>query len=77
MAQDIDAALSSILDLQKSYEFSIIKLSEQIIAETSLNASSQTPDISIESIQNCSPVGLEADLSHYKVDRRFSLLISK
>ncbi|KAI9785645.1 MAG: hypothetical protein M1816_008268 [Peltula sp. TS41687] len=45
MAQDIDTALSALSDLHKSYEFSIIKLSEQIAAESSLNASRTSDDL--------------------------------
>lgn len=68
MAQDIDAALSSLYELQNSYEFSIIKLSEQLTIESDPNPSNRTSDVSNDSIQtSITPASLEADLAHYKV----------
>lgn len=59
--------LNSVLDLQRTHELSILKLSEPISGPLKHTAGERTSDVSADVFENPSPASLEADLTHYKV----------
>jgi hypothetical protein len=66
MAQTHDEVLKSLAEVQQSYEFSIIKLSEPISGPLQ-QSGERISDVSADVFDNPSPASLEADLAHYKV----------
>jgi hypothetical protein len=69
MAQSYDEVRKSLTEIQKSYELSIIKISEPISGAINQSSTTRTSDVSADAFDSPSPASLEADLSHYKVRR--------
>ncbi|CZR63930.1 uncharacterized protein PAC_13827 [Phialocephala subalpina] len=66
MAHSHEDVLETLLDVQKSHEFSIIKLSEPVSGPLNQNAGERTSDVSVDVFDNPTPASLEEDLLHYK-----------
>lgn len=75
MALSHEDILSTLLEVQESHEFSIIKLSEPLSAPLKQKAGERTSDVSADVFDNPTPASLEEDLSHYKVWSLFQLAI--
>lgn len=67
MALSHEDILATLLEVQESHEFSIIKLSEPLSAPLKQNPGERTSDVSADVFDNPTPASLEEDLSHYKV----------
>jgi hypothetical protein len=67
MALSHEDILATLLEVQGSHEFSIIKLSEPLSAPLKQNSGERTSDVSADVFDNPTPASLEEDLSHYKV----------
>jgi hypothetical protein len=67
MAPSYEDVLDSVLGSQRTYELSILKLSEPISGPLKQNPGERTSDVSADVFDNPSPASLEADLAHYKV----------
>lgn len=67
MALSPHEALQALLDSQKSYEISIVKISEPISSAINAKAGPRSSDVSADVYEIPSPASLEADLAHYKV----------
>ena len=66
MAQSHEEVLETLAEIQNSYEFSIIKLSEPVSGSLQ-QARERTLDVSADVFDIPTPASLEADLAHYKV----------
>lgn len=75
MALSHEDILATLLEVQESHEFSIIKLSEPLSAPLKQKAGERTSDVSADVFDNPTPASLEEDLSHYKVRSLFQLAI--
>lgn len=67
MALSHEDILATLLEVQESHEFSIIKLSEPLSTPLNQNPGERTSDVSADVFDNPTPASLEEDLSHYKV----------
>ena len=75
MIQDHEQVLSGLNELHRSHELSILKISEPISAEGGANTpgyEARRSDASSDGYDSPRPASLEADLSHYKVERAMS-----
>ncbi|TVY54098.1 Kinetochore protein Sos7, partial [Lachnellula suecica] len=66
MAKSPEDVLESVLDIQNTHEFSIIKLSEPIAGSLKQGSGDRISDASADIFENPTPASLEADLAHYK-----------
>ncbi|KAG0650512.1 Kinetochore Sos7 [Hyphodiscus hymeniophilus] len=66
MAQSHEDVIGTLAELQKPYEFSIIKLGEPLFGPLQQTSGERTSDVSADIFDNPSPASLEADLAHYK-----------